>query len=70
MSATEAWDAAQRSIAAAAVRSYPQEYASDLDARIRIVHGAEVLADNAESDDAMCVRFENWVAQHFPPVAG
>jgi oligoendopeptidase F len=62
----EAWAEAQSMMAAAAARSYPPAPAPDLDATIRIVHGAELIADNSESDQAMCQQFERWVGQHYP----
>ena len=62
----QAWQQAQDAIAAAATRVYPTSAPQSLDAVIRIVHGAEVLADNSVSDDAMCAQFESWVGQHFP----
>ena len=61
----QAWQQAQDAMAAAAARDYPTSTATSLDAVIRIVHGAVVLADNSVSDDAMCVQFEAWVGQHF-----
>ena len=61
----QAWQQAQDAIAAAATRVYPASATQSLDAVIRIVHGAEVLADNRVSDDAMCAQFESWVGQHF-----
>ena len=61
----QAWQQAQDAIAAAATRVYPTSATQSLDAVIRIVHGAEVLADNSVSDDAMCAQFESWVGQHF-----
>ncbi|AXE29791.1 peptidase M3 [Chromobacterium phragmitis] len=65
-SAAEAWAEAQRLIAEAAARDYPAQYPADLDAHIRLVHGAERIADNAEGDAAMFDRFESWVAGHYP----
>ncbi len=62
----EAWVEAQATMAAAAARNYPPAPAPDLDATIRIVHGAELIADNSESDQAMCQQFERWVGQHYP----
>ncbi|MDO8285783.1 MAG: M3 family metallopeptidase [Rhodoferax sp.] len=62
----EAWAEAQATMAAAAARNYPPAPAPDLDATIRIVHGAELIADNRESDQAMCQQFERWVGQHYP----
>ena len=47
-------------------RQYPGEAAASLDAHIRVVHGAEVLADSSDGEDAMCDRFEAWVREHYP----
>ncbi len=62
----QSWDEAQRQMAAAATRNYPAPAAASLDAVIRIVHGAEVIADNSQSDQAMCQQFERWVGAHYP----
>jgi len=62
----EAWAAAQAQIAASSARGEPSGYPEGLDARIRLVHGAELIADNGESDAAMCERFEAWVAERYP----
>ena len=62
----EAWAEAQVSMAAAAARQYPGEGLSTLDARIRVVHGVEVLADSSDGEDAMCARFNAWVREHYP----
>jgi len=62
----EAWAEAQAHMAAAAKRSYPPAPAPDLNATIRIVHGAELIADNTDSDQAMCQQFERWVEQRYP----
>ena len=32
---------------------------------IRIVHGAELLADSSDGEEAMCDRFEAWVTLHY-----
>jgi hypothetical protein len=64
-SVDEAWSAAQSSIVAARARDYPADYPPSLDATIRIVHGADVIAENGESDDAMCTAFERWVAARY-----
>jgi hypothetical protein len=60
----QAWEDAQKQMADAASRVYPPAPNADLDATIRIVHGAEVIADNSVSDAAMCTQFEQWVTQH------
>lgn len=65
-SVDEAWAGAQKLISDAAVRDYPAQYPDALDARIRLVHGAELIADNAAGDAAMFDRFESWVAGHYP----
>ncbi|WP_434631886.1 M3 family metallopeptidase [Chromobacterium sp. CV08] len=65
-SADEAWAEAQRLIADAAARDYPERYPDALDAHIRLVHGAELIADNGDGDAAMFDRFESWVAAHYP----
>jgi oligoendopeptidase F len=62
----EAWTTACAQMSSAASRTYPQTAQADLDAHIRIVHGAELIADNSESDEAMCRQFEAWVAERFP----
>ena len=62
----QAWEDAQTQMASAASRQYPEPTAPDLNAKIRIVHGAELIADNSESDRAMCQQFEIWLAEHYP----
>jgi oligoendopeptidase F len=62
----QAWEDAQKQMANAANRNYPTSPNPDLDATIRIVHGAEVIADNQASDQAMCDQFESWVGTHYP----
>ena len=59
----EAWSEAERMIAAAAAR--PRPPVAPLGARIRVVHGDEVIADNSESDEAMFAAFEAWIEQRF-----
>ena len=61
----QAWANAQASMVAAQKRTPVADTSTSLDAVIRIVHGTQVLADNAESDDAMCRNFEAWVGAHF-----
>lgn len=61
----QAWATAKASMAAAAQRPALTETTMSLDAVIRIVHGAQVLADNSVSDDAMCRDFEAWVGANF-----
>ncbi len=60
----QAWATAQASMADAAQRPVPAGEPS-LNAVIRVVHGSQVLADNTESDDAMCRDFEAWVGANF-----
>jgi len=61
----EAWAQAQATMQAAAQRSYPAEHPQQLDALIRVVHGAELLADSSAGEEAMCERFETWVGQRY-----
>ena len=68
-SVDEAWRVAQAAMARAATRNYPEDVPAALDARIRLVHGTEVLADSSGGEDAMCARFEAWVREHFPVAA-
>ncbi|HHJ4200222.1 M3 family metallopeptidase [Aeromonas veronii] len=60
--AAEAWQQAQACMAAAQQRPAAGE-GSPLDAHIRVVHGAELIADNSESETRMLADFEAWVAQ-------
>ena len=62
----EVWQNAQANMSAAATRVYPLSSTTDLDAHIRIVHGAELIADNSESDEAMCEQFERWIEARYP----
>jgi len=32
----------------------------------RQIHGAELIADNSQSDQTMCQQFEHWVEQCYP----
>ena len=38
---------------------------SPLDAHIRVVHGAELIADNSESETRMLADFEAWIVNHY-----
>jgi hypothetical protein len=60
----EAWGQAQACMAAAARRPGPAGEPASLDATIRIVHGAELIADNRDSDRAMFDRFEAWIGEN------
>jgi Zn-dependent oligopeptidase len=62
----DAWAEAQASMAASRARTYPNDVPADLDAHIRVVHGAELVADSSEGEDAMCSHFENWVRDRYP----
>jgi len=64
-SVEEAWEEARASMASAERRQYPTEFPASLDARMWIVDGADVIADNCESDDAMCSQFEAWVERRY-----
>ncbi|WP_204478098.1 M3 family metallopeptidase, partial [Aeromonas veronii] len=60
LSADEAWQQAQACMAAAQQRPAAGE-GSPLDAHIRVVHGAELIADNSESETRMLADFEAWI---------
>ena len=62
----DAWAEAESSIRDAIGRANSSDASASLDAQIRVVHGASVLADNRESDAAMCDEFERWVEEHYP----
>lgn len=62
-SAAQAWDSAKQQMEAAKHRPQPQ--AETLNAQIRIVDGARVLASNDESDDKMCLQFEQYIEAHY-----
>lgn len=64
-SVASCWAEAQASLAAAQARQYPADVPATLDAQIRIVHGAQLLADSSAGEDAMCTRFETWVSEHY-----
>jgi Zn-dependent oligopeptidase len=65
-SVSAAWERARTVIATAASRQAPLADSAELEADIRVVHGAEVLADSSRGADAMCTRFEDWVREHYP----
>ncbi|HDZ8836575.1 TPA: peptidase M3 [Aeromonas veronii] len=62
LSANEAWQQAQACMAAAQQRPAAGE-GSPLDAHIRVVHGAELIADNSESETRMLADFEAWITR-------
>ncbi|WFO51002.1 M3 family metallopeptidase [Aeromonas veronii] len=64
LSAAEAWQQAQACMVAARQRPAAGE-GSPLDAHIRVVHGAELIADNSESETRMLADFEAWIAQRY-----
>ncbi len=64
LSDVEAWLQAQACMAAAQQRPAAGE-GSPLDAHIRVVHGAELIADNSESETRMLADFEAWIVDHY-----
>ena len=62
----EAWSEAEAAIKSAAARQYSTNVPPTLDADIRVVHGAELLADSGNGEDAMCAHFEQWIRAHYP----
>ncbi|MGY3861934.1 M3 family metallopeptidase [Aeromonas lacus] len=63
LSAAESWLQAQACMAAAQQRPAAGE-GRPLDAHIRVVHGAELIADNRESEARMLADFEAWILSH------
>lgn len=68
----QAWATARDTLEAAERRGERHDDGLPLDARVRVVHGDEVLADNGDGDgdseaaeQAMFDRFEQWVATHY-----
>jgi hypothetical protein len=64
--AADAWTRAEAAMAAAAQRKEPELGLGGLDATLRIIHGAELIADNSQSESAMCAAFEGWIQAHYP----
>ncbi|MGN5290491.1 M3 family metallopeptidase [Aeromonas sp. 11P] len=62
LNAADAWQQAQACMAAAQQRPAAGE-GSPLDAHIRVVHGAELIADNSESETRMLADFEAWITR-------
>jgi oligoendopeptidase F len=56
-SVEEAWKAAEASMEAARTRRYPTSFPDRLDATIRVIDGARLIADNSLSEEAMCQSF-------------
>ena len=65
-SVDEAWAEADASIQAARARSYPGDFPAEIDAKVRIVDGAAVLADNSVSEAKMCADFAAVVKARYP----
>ncbi|WP_434998635.1 M3 family metallopeptidase [Pectobacterium brasiliense] len=61
----EAWQQAEGMMAKAAARSQPAAD-FDLSARIRVVDGNRVLADNEQSDEKMCQDFAAFIEREYP----
>jgi hypothetical protein len=64
-SVDEACTRAEAAMQAARTRKYSDRIPPSLDADIRIVHGAELIADSSHGEDEMCDRFEAWVQAHY-----
>ncbi len=64
LSAADSWQRAQACIAAAQQRPAAGE-GSPLDAHIRVVHGAELIADNSKSETRMLADFEAWITRRY-----
>jgi oligoendopeptidase F len=67
LSVEAACAAARESIRAAASHDRPSPDGPMLDATIRVVHGADVVAENGDSDGRMCADFERWIDRGTAP---
>ncbi|MFM4744439.1 M3 family metallopeptidase [Aeromonas dhakensis] len=67
-SVAEAWQQAEACMAAARQRP-PAGEGAPLDARIRVVHGDQLIADNSDSEEAMLAGFERWIRHHYQEAA-
>lgn len=63
-SVAEAWALASASMVAAQQR-LPAGEGKPLDAHIRVVHGAELIADNSHSEAQMLADFDAWIRRHY-----
>ena len=63
LTAEQAWQGQLQKIAQASER--PQAAPSDLNAKITVVDGAQVLASNEQSNQAMCQQFEAYIQRHY-----
>ncbi|MGL6587149.1 M3 family metallopeptidase, partial [Aeromonas hydrophila] len=63
-SVAEAWQQAEACMAAARQRP-PVGEGEPLNARIRVVHGDQLIADNSGSEAAMLADFERWIRDHY-----
>lgn len=63
-SVAQAWATAAACMTAASQRP-PAGEGTPLDAHIRVMHGAELIADNLESETRMLADFEAWIRQHY-----
>nr|WP_297532062.1 M3 family metallopeptidase [uncultured Roseateles sp.] len=65
----QAWAKAQDLLEASERRGERADDGPPLDAHVRVVHGAELLADNgdggAAAEQAMFDRFEHWISAHY-----
>lgn len=65
----QAWASARDTLEAAERRGERTDDGLPLNARVRVVHGAELLADNGDGGEAgeraMFDRFERWIATHY-----
>lgn len=65
----QAWARAQDQLEAAQRRGPRTDDGPPLEAYVRVVHGAEVLADNGDgsevAEQAMFERFERWIGTHY-----
>jgi hypothetical protein len=64
-SVEDSWIAAEATVYAAAARRYADDVPATLEATLRIVHGAETIAESSDGEAAMCDRFEAWIRERY-----
>ncbi len=64
-SVEEARSRAEKTMRESSARHYPDHALTSLDAHIRIVHGAELIADSTSGEEQMCANFEAWIRERF-----
>ncbi|MBT4526233.1 MAG: peptidase M3 [Deltaproteobacteria bacterium] len=65
LSINDAWESTEETITKYKQRPAVIETASSLNAKIRVVHGEEMIANNDQSDQNLIQQFETWVKDQY-----